>query len=190
MKRYFKALGYLLSVHVLALLVMTLFRLVEFIALHGMIVDAEASRVMAFVKGVWFDNVIACYISVLPVAVLLIAASLGWCHRRLLRGINIWYAVWFAIAFMPSAANTPYFQYFFKNINSSIFGWFGYVATTSGMLLQESSYWLYIALYFVFTGVFIYALIRLATSRDSSFCLRTICTWCRWEHVSSFPWLW
>lgn len=81
MKRYFKAFGYLLSVHVLALLVMTLFRLVEFIALHGMIVDAEASRVMAFVKGVWFDNVIACYISVLPVAVLLIAASLGWCHR-------------------------------------------------------------------------------------------------------------
>lgn len=99
MKRYFKAFGYLLSVHVLALLVMTLFRLVEFIALHGMIVDAEASRVMAFVKGVWFDNVIACYISVLPVAVLLIAASLGWCHRRLLRGINIWYAAWFAIAF-------------------------------------------------------------------------------------------
>lgn len=137
MKRYFKAFGYLLSVHVLALLVMTLFRLVEFIALHGMIVDAEASRVMAFVKGVWFDNVIACYISVLPVAVLLIAASLGWCHRRLLRGINIWYAAWFAIAFMPSAANTPYFQYFFKNINSSIFGWFGYVATTSGMLLQR-----------------------------------------------------
>lgn len=91
MKRYFKAFGYLLSVHVLALLVMTLFRLVEFIALYGMIVDAEASRVMAFVKGVWFDNVIACYISVLPVAVLLIAASLGWCHRRLLRGINIWY---------------------------------------------------------------------------------------------------
>ena len=83
MKRYFKVLGYLLSVHVLALLVMTLFRLVEFIALHGMIVDAGASRVMAFVKGVWFDNVIACYISVLPVAVLLVAASLGWCHRRL-----------------------------------------------------------------------------------------------------------
>ena len=171
MKRYFKVLGYLLSVHVLALLVMTLFRLVEFIALHGMIVDAGASRVMAFVKGVWFDNVIACYISVLPVAVLLVAASLGWCHRRLLRGINIWYAAWFAIAFMPSAANTPYFQYFFKNINSSIFGWFGYVATTSGMLLQESSYWLYIALYFVFTGVFIYALIRLRRYYEGLFLL-------------------
>lgn len=158
MKRYFKAFGYLLSVHILALLVMTLFRLVEFIALHGMIVDAEASRVMAFVKGVWFDNVIACYISVLPVAVLLIAASLGWCHRRLLRGINIWYAAWFAIAFMPSAANTPYFQYFFKNINSSIFGWFGYVATTSGMLLAGVFLLaLYRPLFCVYGGVYLCA---------------------------------
>lgn len=161
MKRYSKALGYLLSVHVLALVVMTLFRLVEFVALHGMIVDAGADRWVAFVKGVWFDNVIACYVSVLPVAVLLIAMSFGWCHRRLLKGIGVWYAVWFAVAFMPSAANTPYFQYFFKNINSSIFGWFGYVTTTSGMLLQESSYWLYIGLYFVLTGAFVYALVRL-----------------------------
>lgn len=161
MKRYFKGFVYLLSVHVLALVVMSLFRLVEFVALHGMIVDGEANRLLAFVKGLWFDNVIACYISVLPVAVLLLALSFGWCHRRLLRGISIWYGVWYAIAFMPSAANTPYFQYFFKNINSSIFGWFGYVSTTSGMLLQESSYWLYIALYFVLTGGFVYALVRL-----------------------------
>lgn len=116
MKRYFKAFGYLLSVHVLALLVMTLFRLVEFIALHGMIVDAEASRVMAFVKGVWFDNVIACYISVLPVAVLLIAASLGWCHRRLLRGINIWYAAWFA----PSCLRQPILLIFSISSRTSI----------------------------------------------------------------------
>ncbi len=161
MKRYGKALGYLLSVHVLALVVMALFRLVEFVVLQGMIVDAGADRWMAFVKGVWFDNVIACYVSVLPVSVLLIAMSFGWCHRWLLKGIGIWYAVWYAVAFMPSAANTPYFQYFFKNINSSIFGWFGYVTTTSGMLLQESSYWLYIGLYFVLTGAFIYALVRL-----------------------------
>jgi len=170
MRRYVKALEYLLSVHVLALLVMTLFRLVEFVALHGMIVDAEASRLMAFVKGVWFDNVIVCYISVLPVAVLLLSMSLGWCHRRLLKGVGIWYAVWFAIAFMPSAANTPYFQYFFKNINSSIFGWFGYVGTTSGMLLQESSYWFYIALYFVLTGAFVCALVRLRRYFGGFFC--------------------
>ena len=170
MKRFFYALGYLLSVHVLALVVMSVFRLVEYIALHGMIAEEGASHLMAFVKGVWFDNVIACYVSLLPAAVLLIALSLGWCHRHLLRGISIWYGVLFAVAFMPSAANTPYFQYFFKNINSSIFGWFGYVSTTSGMLLQETSYWLYFGLYFVMTGAFIYALVRLRRIFTSLLC--------------------
>jgi phosphoglycerol transferase MdoB-like AlkP superfamily enzyme len=62
---------------------------------------------------------------------------------------------------MPSAANTPYFAYFFKNINSSIFEWFGYASTTSGMLMQESSYWLYIASYFIVISIFIYLLRRL-----------------------------
>ena len=171
MKRYFKALGYLLTVHVLAMVVMSLFRFVEFVTLQGMIADVGANKWEAFVKGIWFDNVIACYISVLPVSVLLLAMSFGWCHRRLLKGVSVWYAVWFAIAFMPSAANTPYFQYFFKNINSSIFGWFGYVSTTSGMLLQESSYWLYIALYFVLTGAFIYIQVRLRRYFEGILCV-------------------
>lgn len=67
----------------------------------------------------------------------------------------------YAVVFMPSAANTPYFAYFFKNINSSIFSWFGYTATTAGMLVEESSYWLYIALYAVLTAAFIWWLFRL-----------------------------
>ncbi len=126
MKRIFKALGYVLTVHVLALLVMTLYRLTQYIALHGMIVQKSASSVTAFVKGVWFDNVIACYISVLPVVVVLATTTFGVCRRWLVRAITVWYSVLFGIAFIPSAANIPYFQYFFKNINSSIFGWFGY----------------------------------------------------------------
>lgn len=161
MKRYIKIVEYVVSVHVLALFVMFLFRLVEFVALHGMITDQEANPFVAFLKGLWFDNVIACYISLLPLTVLTLAACFGYVRRWLLRTANVWYAVWYAVAFIPSAANTPYFQYFFKNINSSIFGWFGYVSTTSGMLLQESSYWLYIGLYFLLTGGFIYALYRL-----------------------------
>lgn len=160
MKRYIKIVEYLLSVHLLALFVMFLFRLVEFIALHGMITDQEANPLIAFLKGLWFDNVIACYISILPLVVLLLSASLGYTHRHLIKGTTVWYAVWLAIVLIPSAANTPYFQYFFKNINSSIFGWFGYVSTTSGMLLQESSYWFYIGLYFLLTGGLIYAINR------------------------------
>lgn len=176
MKRYIKIVEYVVSAHVLALFVMFLFRLVEFVALHGMITDQEANPFVAFLKGLWFDNVIACYISLLPLTVLTLAACFGYVRRWLLRTANVWYAVWYAVAFIPSAANTPYFQYFFKNINSSIFGWFGYVSTTSGMLLQESSYWLYIGLYFLLTGGFIYALYRLRKSylRRSGFYLAGI----------------
>ena len=161
MSRFLKTVAYVLTVHVLALAAFTIFRLIEFITLSGMIADKEASTLTAFVKGLWFDNVIACYVSVLPVTVLLVAAAFGFCRRWLLRGANVWYGVLFGVAFMPSAANTPYFQYFFKNINSSIFEWFGYAGTTSGMLLQEKSWWLHIALYFVVTAAFVYLLIML-----------------------------
>lgn len=139
MKRFLQTVGYALAVHVLALVVFGLFRAVEFVALSGMVTDPDASVVTAFVKGVWFDNVIACYVSILPLTVLAVSAAWGWCRPWLLRSVNVWYGVLFGVAFMPSAANTPYFQYFFKNINSSIFEWFGYATTTSGMLLQETS---------------------------------------------------
>lgn len=58
-----------------------------------------------------------------------------------------WYGLLGSIAFMASAANIPYFAYFFKNINSSIFEWFGYAGTTAGMVTGEKSYFLYIAMF-------------------------------------------
>lgn len=172
MSRFLKTVAYVLTVHVLALAAFTIFRLIEFITLSGMIADKEASVLTAFVKGLWFDNVIACYVSVLPVTVLLVAAAFGFCRRWLLRGANVWYGVLFGVAFMPSAANTPYFQYFFKNINSSIFEWFGYAGTTSGMLLQEKSWWLHIALYFVVTAAFVYLLIMLRRRFTPQLCTK------------------
>ena len=172
MSRFLKTVAYVLTVHVLALAAFTIFRLIEFITLSGMIADKEASVLTAFVKGLWFDNVIACYVSVLPVTVLLVAAAFGFCRRWLLRGANVWYGVLFGVAFMPSAANTPYFQYFFKNINSSIFEWFGYAGTTSGMLLQEKSWWLHIALYFVVTAAFVYLLVMLRRRFTPQLCTK------------------
>lgn len=172
MSRFLKTVAYVLTVHVLALAAFTIFRLIEFITLSGMIADKEASVLTAFVKGLWFDNVIACYVGVLPVTVLLVAAAFGFCRRWLLRGANVWYGVLFGVAFMPSAANTPYFQYFFKNINSSIFEWFGYAGTTSGMLLQEKSWWLHIALYFVVTAAFVYLLVMLRRRFTPQLCTK------------------
>ena len=126
MKRYLHTLAYLLGIHLLGLFFLSAFRAVQFIALHGMLQpNGEASRLTAFVKGIWFDNVIACYLMVVPLVVLLLAASIGYCHRRLRRGAAIWFCVLYGVVLAVSAANIPYFAYFFKNLDASIFGWFG-----------------------------------------------------------------
>lgn len=158
-KKFFLSLAWLLSIHVISLVVLTVFRLIELTCLHGMITDKGASVLTAFVKGVWFDNVTACYVMLVPLAVTLLAATFGCTGKRLRKITNWWFFVLYAIVFMASAANTPYFEYFFKNINSSIFEWFGYAATTAGMVFQEKSYILHIFLYFVFLAAYIVAMI-------------------------------
>ncbi len=155
MKRYLQTLRYLLGIHVLGLLFLTFFRLVQYFALHGMMSKSGGAPVLtAFVKGVWFDNVVACYVMILPLTVLLVAASLGYCRSWLRRAAGIWLGGFYAVLLAVSASNIPYFSYFFKNIDSTIFGWFGYVGTTAGMVAGEKSWWAYICLYIVVVAVF------------------------------------
>lgn len=169
MKRYLHTLRYLLGIHVLGLLFLTCFRLVQFFSLQDMMSGrGNASVSTAFVKGLWFDNVIACYIMILPLVVLLIAASLGFLHSRIRRVAGVWFGVLYAVVLAVSASNIPYFSYFFKNIDSTIFGWFGYAGTTAGMLLGEKSWWAYIGLYVVAVVVFCWLIRRWRKSVDRS----------------------
>ena len=161
MKRLYQSLLWLISIHIVGLLVFSLFRFTEFVSLHSQIVHPEASVFGAFIRGVWFDNVIGCYILLVPLVVAGGAAVVGRSHRLVYRFAAWWFSILYALAFMASAANTPYFAYFFKNINSSIFLWFGYTATTAGMLFEEKSYWLYILLYFLLAGGFVWTVFKL-----------------------------
>lgn len=145
LKRFYLAAGYLIGVHVLALLVFGLLRLALFLSTdydfpEGVKGDWLLQSV-AFVKGVWFDNVIACYIIVLPLVVMWIASLFNYTAKWLYTFTWVWFAAFYAVAFGVTAANIPYFGYFFKTINSSIFNWFGYAGTTAGMIFGESSYY-------------------------------------------------
>ena len=161
MKRLYQSLLWLISIHIVGLLVFSLFRFTEFVCLHCQIVHPEASVLGAFIRGVWFDNVIGCYILLIPLVVAGGAAVVGRSHRLVYRFTAWWFSILYAFVFMASAANPPYFAYFFKNINSSIFLWFGYTATTAGMLFEEKSYWLYISLYFLLAGGFVWTVFKL-----------------------------
>ena len=160
-KRFLLSAAWVLSLHILTLLFLSLFRLVEYMALGSMVSDTSASVVPAFIRGVWVDNVIACYISVVPLTLTLLPASVLITCRWMRKATVWWYGLLSSIAFMASAANIPYFAYFFKNINSSIFEWFGYAGTTAGMVTGEKTYFLYIALFFICTALYIYIMVQL-----------------------------
>ncbi len=161
-RRFILTIGYLLSIHILGLIILSLFRLIQFTTLHNMVNIPNGcdypSVITAFIKGVWFDNVIACYLMVVPIAILLIAAALGYYERKWRKVATIWFAILYPFAFLASAANIPYFAFFFKNINSSIFEWLGYAGTTAGMVLGEVSFYLYIALFILTTVGFVWLL--------------------------------
>lgn len=165
MKRFLRPLLYLLSLHTLALVLLALFRLVFFLCVrHQLTPDVAGHPLLvatAFVRGLWFDNVIGCYILALPLVVVCVAGCIGWWRGAMYRAINVWFATFYALVFMASAGNTPYFDYFSKMLNASIWNWAEYGGTTLGMIFGEASYYLHIALYFLFTIGYCFALIKL-----------------------------
>ena len=144
------ALIYLLKIHIAALLLFTIFRAVLFFSMDYTFPVAVqndwALQAIAFLKGLWFDNVIACYILVLPLVVLWVALLCNYIRKWIYLFSGGWFIALYSLAFIISAANIPYFQYFFKPINASIYNWFGYVETTAGMIFGETSYYFPIAL--------------------------------------------
>lgn len=164
--RFGVSLTYLLSVHMLALLMFTLFRGVLFCTVeYTFPADIAGDRLLqsvAFLRGLWFDNVIACYILLLPLAMFWVASWFDYTARWLYRTVAVFFILFYSVSFVISAANIPYFAYFFKNINSSIFNWFGYAGTTAGMVFGETSYYFPIALGIAVISAFGWAVVRMS----------------------------
>ena len=167
MKRYLYALRYLVSIHLLGLILFTAFRWVLYLQGHDYLAGENLSaltRAEAFVRGLWIDNVVACYITILPLITVSICALIGYFGKNLFRGLNIFFSVFYILAFAISAADIPYFAYFFKHINASIFNWFGYTGTTLGLMFGEFSYIVAFVLFLCLSALFIY-LIRALRKR-------------------------
>ncbi len=134
-----------IRVHVLGLLITFLLRLALFIAGHHLLSEESASdgllQSRALLNGVWFDNVIGCYFTLPILLAITIGFLLGYMGKRLLKPCLVWLQAFWILVFLISAANIPYFLYFFKNINSSIWNWAEYGYQTLGMVFGEPSYY-------------------------------------------------
>ena len=164
--RFGISLAFLLSVHLLALVCFTLFRAVLFCTVDYTFPTDIAGdcllQSVAFVRGLWFDNVIACYILLLPLVMFWVAGWFDYTAKWLYRAAAVFFILFYSLSFVISAANIPYFASFFKTINSSIFNWFGYAGTTAGMIFGETSYYFPIALGLAVIFAFGWAVTRMS----------------------------
>lgn len=158
MKRLLHFIAYILSIHVVALVLLTLFRIVFFCSIKGQLTPDVAGRtdyiVTAFIRGLWFDNVIASYLTALPLVLGSIMVVAGWWKAWMYRAVNWWMGVLYVLVFMAEAGNIPYFIYFSKMLNASIWNWAEYGTTTLGMIFGEKSYYAFIALFVGITALF------------------------------------
>lgn len=166
-KRFECYLLYLLSIHVAALFIFFIFRFTLFCSIDYQFPAEIKGDVLlqsgAFLRGLWFDNVIACYILLLPLVVLWVAALCNYTAKWLFRFTTVYFSCFYSVSFVIAAANIPYFEYFFKTINSSIYNWFGYGGTTAGLMFGESSYYFPIFLGLLSIVVFVWGASSLAS---------------------------
>ena len=108
-RRFPLSVCYLLSVHLTALLFFFFFRLALFCSTGYRFPDEIAGdyalQSMAFLRGLWFDNVIACYILILPLAVFWIAGWFNYTARWLYRSSAVFFTLFYGLCFIISAAN-------------------------------------------------------------------------------------
>ena len=145
----------MLLVHILALAFMTLQRLVLLTTNLQQLQNVEHKFswiLSALIRGVWFDNVIACYITFFPLVAISVLGLFNISGKTVFKVFNILFSSLYAIVFGVGIANIPYFNYFSKHLNSSIFNWAEEKGTAVNMILQEKSYYIYF-LFFVLSVV-------------------------------------
>ena len=103
-KRFGLSLLYLLAIHAGALFFFFLFRFILFISTDHQfpqnIQNDITLQAVAFIKGVWFDNVIACYILLLPLVILWVAGICNYTAKWLYRFTAVYFITLYSLAFI------------------------------------------------------------------------------------------
>ena len=107
-------------------------------------------------------------------ALAIVALLLRRVGRGLRRTADWYFGIMYGLVFMACAANIPYFSYFSRTLNSSIWQWFAYPAQTAGMLFGEAAWLKYILLYVCVCVLFV-ALLRFLTCREASHVYELCC---------------
>mgnify|MGYP002183870027 FL=1 len=154
-----------MSIHIMALIIMSLQRTLLLLTnlQHIESVTSKASWIFsALLRGIWFDNVIASYISALPLVVICILGLFNKVNKITFNSFNVYYILIYTVVFAIGFADIPYFAYFFKHLNSSIFNWNEESSTTTKMIFEETSYYIYMGVFLLVVIAFGYLVFKLS----------------------------
>ena len=150
-------LRYLLSVHLFALSIYLAFRCILYLVnnnMAGIVENKGGLFVTAIRNGLLFDNLISCYIIILPLFVLSLLVLFNRISRIVIKCISIYFMIFYSLTFAVSSANIPFFTYFFSHLDGSIFAWAGFGKETTGIIFGEISNYIYITLFLVSATLF------------------------------------
>ncbi len=159
------ALIYILSVHLLALFFMSLQHIALLLSNLHQLADIDNKFYYissSLIRGLWFDNVIASYITFFPLVFVSIAGLINKTGKTMYTILNGIYIVLYTAVFTISFADIPYFNYFYRHLNSSILNWYDYNDTALSMIFQESSYYIYMILFIIIVFSFSFLLIKIS----------------------------
>lgn len=162
MKQMYRTTLYLFLVHITALLFFSFFRLLLYFSQENGAVAELPNRiwltVRAFLMGVRFDNVMSCYVMLLPLLVLGFSCCFSFDRKWLSGIVHYFFCFVFSILFVVEACDIPYFGQFFKHLNSSIWNWMDEPSFVVKMIVKEPRFVVYVLLFFVVDAFFCWVL--------------------------------
>lgn len=164
--QFFRCVLSILIAYVILLFFLFLFRCIFFISNSEAITLVQDPNkwdylFTAFRKGMRFDNVIASYITLLPLIIVSLLTIFNRLNKTTMKVVVLYFIVCGFILLGVSIADVPYYIYFEKHIDSSVLQWFEYPGETLGMLVGERSFLLYIAFFILLFSLYVFCFIKL-----------------------------
>lgn len=177
---FISVIGYLLILHLLCLVFLSLCRVI--FCVSNMPEEGIDWTLLpnSMLIGIKFDNLIACYISALPLIIVPVW-TLSTIHRseyiqwmtHITRGVAWYYSIVYTILLFIHVANVRYFHFFDNHLNIGVTAWFGFVGDTLGLLFGDIVNWLYLLIAIILIAFFIWGVFTVTRYFNRIWCTDT-----------------
>lgn len=156
---------YILTMHLLMVLVLTLLRAVMMVVLNDSMNDVEIPSslyVDAFIMGMRLDNIVVAYTSALPFLLLLMSSMKSSFSSPIMKFLRAYYIVVHMLVLFLTISNIPYSKEFLHPIDLSSLTLLNNGFATFHMLLSDWHFYTHILVIAVIAPLYVWIVLRIA----------------------------